>query len=460
MNTKSGKVIRLGGGGGFASDRIDAALELVEKGNINYLCSDSLSENELSLVTMRKLQDQSFPGYDTMLQIRMKDILPVALRRKVKIIGNMGSTNPVAAAKYVSAKAKELGHKVKVAAITGDNVREYLMSGDFITIEGSRPIRDFGDDLVAAHAYVSSIGIERALREGAEIVLTGRVGDAALFLGALRYEFNWAEDDWDSLAIGTMVGHQLECAGQLTGGFYADPPYKTVEQAYKLGFPIAEVHDNGDVFFTKVQGTGGVVSVGTCKEQALYEVHDPANYKHAEVTVDLSKVDFQQVEKDRVKMFGVRGKPSPDTLKVALGVREGYFSTTTIWFAGPGAKERAEWGRQVLYARFDYLGYRPDALGIFLMGVDGVYGNAPGVPKNTNPWEVGLRVAARSHNKEELETMMLETAARLSTNGPAANTCEHTTWSVRDVVAYYHTFIPRESIKLEITYVEGSQWRK
>lgn len=455
MSKASGKVIRLGGGGGFAGDRIDAAVELAERGNIQYLCWDSLSENELSLVTMRKLSDPSFAGYDTMLESRMKEILPPAITHKIKIISNMGSTNPIAAAEYVSERLKELGHKMRVAAVVGDNVRDYLLKGDFVTVEGRKSIREFGETLVAAHAYAPGVGIEQALGDGADIVLTGRVGDSALFLGALRHEFKWSETDWDKLAMGTMIGHQLECAAQLSGGYFADPPYKVVEQGYKLGFPIAEVHANGEVYFTKTEESGGVVSVDTCKEQALYEVHDPANYKHAEVTVDLTGVDFQQAGKDRVQMLGVRGKPAPDSLKVALGVREGYFSTTTIWFGGPGARARAEWARETLYARFDYLGYKPDALGIFLMGIDGMYGNAPGVPKNTDPWEVGVRVAARSHNKEELENVMLETAGRMTTNGPAAPSCEHGSWSVREVVAYYHTFIPRDAIDMNVTFMES-----
>jgi hypothetical protein len=455
MSKTSEKVIRLGGGGGFAGDRIDAAVELGEHGNIQYLCWDSLSENELSLVTMRKLSDPSFPGYDTMLERRMKEILPLAIAHKIKIVSNMGSTNPIAAAEYISQELKELGHRLRVAAIAGDNVRDYLLKSDFVTVEDGKLIREFGESLVAAHAYAPSVGIEHALCEGADIILTGRVGDSALFLGALRHEFNWSETDWDKLATGTMIGHQLECAAQLSGGYFADPPYKVVEHGDKLGFPIAEVHANGEVFFTKTDESGGVVSVDTCKEQALYEVHDPANYKHAEVTVDLSAVNFQQVSKDRVQMFGVRGKPAPDSLKVALGVREGYFSTTTIWFGGPGARTRAEWARETLYARFERLGFKPDALGIFLMGIDGMYGDAPGVPKNTDPWEVGVRVAARSHNKEELEIMMLETAGRMTTNGPAAPSCEHGSWFVREVVAYYHTFIPRDAVNLKVTLMEN-----
>lgn len=450
------KVVRIGGGGGFADDRIDAALELVEKGNLNYLSFDALSENELSQVAMKKLSDPTHPGYDRMLEYRMGRILPMALKNGVKIISNMGSTNPVAAAKYIAGLSAKLGYKgIKVAAVTGDNVLTYLKSckESYITAEQHKEVKSFGEDLIAANCYVPSYGIYEALEAGAQIICTGRIGDSAVFMGALRYEFGWALDDWDNLALGIMVGHEMECAGQLTGGYFADPPYKDVPNPFKLGFPLAEVYENGDVIFTKVEGSGGMVTEDTCKEQALYEVHDPANYIHADVIVDLSHITFEQLKKDRVLMRGIKGKPAPEKLKVALGVKEGYFSTATVWFAGPGARTRAEWARQMLYARFDHLGFQPEALQIFLMGIDGVYGQAPGVPKNLDPWEVGVRVACRSLNKTEVEDIMMETACRMSTNGPAAGTCEHATWFVRDVVAYYHILMPREIIETKMEVV-------
>ena len=433
MINQKQKIVRIGGGGGFADDRLDAAVELIERGNIDYLSFDSLSENELSQITIRKLEDPTIPGYDRCLEMRMKEILPAALKHNVKIVGNMGSTNPIAAAKYISRKCKELGYdNIKVAAVTGDNVREYVLNGEFYTVEGHKLVSDFGDRLVAAHAYSPCDAVVEALKEGAFIVLTGRIGDAAMYMSALRYEFGWAADDWDNLAKGIMCGHMAECAGQLTGGYYSDPPYKDVPNPFKLGFPIIEMHENGNVFFTKVEGTGGAVTVDVCKEQTLYEVHDPANYKHAEVIVDMSHVNYIQCGRDRVQMVGIKGKPKPDTLKVAMGVKDGYFSTATVWFAGPGARSRGEWARQMLYARFDHLGFKTDALQIFLMGVDGVYGNAPGVPKNLDPWEVGVRVACRAQDKETVEAIMEETAARMSTNGPASGTCEHATWFARE----------------------------
>lgn len=448
------KTIRIGGGSGYAEDRVDHAVDMIENGNLDYICFDSLSENELSQVTNKKLLDPSLPGFDTYLERRMQRVLPAALKHGVKIIGNMGSTNPPAAAKWLARRAGELGYPdIKVAAVSGDWVLDYLRSSDAVTVEEGKPVRDFGDALITANAYVPSHSIVEALANGADIVVTGRVGDSALFLAALRHEFGWKADDWDRLAVGMMVGHQLECAGQLSGGFFSDPPYRVATDLHRLGFPIAEVDETGQVIFTKLEGSGGLVSVDTCKEQALYEVHDPANYIHADVVVDLSGIDFEQVGPDRVRMSGkISGRPAPERLKVSIGVREGYFTHSYAWYAGPGARARAEQARDMLYARFDYLGFKPDACKIFLMGIDGLYGNAPGVPRDFEPWEVGVRLAVRGKDPAELLEMVREATANLSTNGPAAVSCESSVPYVREVIGYYHALIPRDAVTTTIQY--------
>jgi len=450
------KKVRIGDGSGCAEDRIDAAVEMIERANLDYMCFDSLSENELSALTIMKLKNPEAKGYDIQLEDRMGQVLPAALEHKVKVIGNMGSTNPVAAMEYVSGLAIKLGYKgIKVAAVTGDNVRDYLLnSRDIYTVEGHLPVHEFGDKLVAANAYISSSPIVEALKNGANVVLTGRVGDSGLFLAPLRYEFGWAENDWDNLARGIVVGHQLECSGQLTGGYYADPPFKVVENIHRIGFPFADVYDNGDIFFSKTEGTGGLVSVDCCKEQIIYEVHDPSNYIHAEVIADISGVNFEQVAKDVVKLTGVvKGKPAPEKLKVALGVRNGYFATSQIWYGGPGARGRAEETRKMLYARFDYLGYKPDVLSISLLGINAMFGDAPGVPKNTDPWEVGVRMAARGQNPKELLDMVRETSKHVNTSSMAGGSCAQSMPAVREVVEYYSVLIPRDAINAKITYM-------
>lgn len=452
------KVIRIGGGGGYAAIHLDPALELIEKGNIDYICFDALSENELSLVTMNKLKNPSAPGYDMQMEKRMKQLLVPAMKNNVKIVSNMGSANPIGAAMWIANFAREQGLSgVKVAAITGDNVRADLLAGDFRAAENNKLISEFGDDLIAAHAYISCESIVEALAKGANIVVTGRMGDAAMFLGPLCYEFGWKKDDWDNLAKGTMIGHLLECAALLTGGNFCDPPYRVVENMAHIGFPIAEIHENGNVFLTKVEGSGGCVTVDTCKDQWLYEITDPYNYKHADVTVDITQAGFEQVGKDRVKITGrIIGKPSPDMLKASMGVRDGYLCQSTVWYGGPNALRRAQLAKEVYEERFRFRGFKPDVYKLFLLGIEGLYGNAPGVPKaeDLNLWEVGLRLAARGQDLNELEEMVHELTGRLCEIGPYGETCESFAFQHRTVVKYYHTFIPRDLIKAQITYVE------
>lgn len=450
------KTVRIGSGGGYAAAAMDPALDSIKYGDISYICFDSLSENELSLVALEKIKDSSIPGYDLQLEKRMKKLLKPALDHKVKIIGNMGSGNPVAAAEYIAGQVKALGYTgVKVAAVTGDNVREFLLASDYKTVENDRPIRDFGDKMLAAHAYIACDGIVEALEHGADIVVTGRMGDAAMYLGALRYEFGWAADDWDKLALGTMVGHQLECEILLCGGNFTDPPYKYTPQLWRAGYPIAEVGEDGSVIFTKPEGTGGMITVDTCKEQWLYEIVDPFCYKHADVSIDITKAHFEQIGKDRVRLCGpVVGSPYPDTLKVAIGVQDGYYTQATIWVGGPGALGRAKFARDMLNARFAHLGFRPDVYKLFLLGIEGLYGDAPGVPKDLDPWEVGIRFAARGQDRAELEEMVHEATGRMTGLGPAGITCESFSLQLRDVVKYYHTFIPRDVIEMKVTYVE------
>jgi len=455
---RSGKsFIRIGSGSAAAEDRVDPAVELIEKGELDYICFDSLSEQELSNVAMYRLKNPEHKGYDLSLHKRMSRVLPAALKHKVKIIGNMGSGNPVAAAEYCRDAAEALGYKgIKIAAVTGDNVLEYLRDSEtHRTVEQDKTIKEISEHLIAAHAYIPCTGIEEALASGADIVLTGRVGDSGMYLSILSYEYGWKSDDWDNLAKGICIGHLLECGGHLSGGFYADPPYKVVPNMHKLGFPYVEVHDNGDVFFSKVKNSGGLINVDICKEQMIYEVHDPENYIHPEVIADVSRVNFEQVGVDRVKLTGtIAGKPAPAQLKVNLGVFAGFYCAAIVWYAGPGAKTKAQLARDMLYARFDYLGYKPEQLRISIMGMDGLYLNAPGVPKDIEPWEVGVRVSARHYDKEELFYMMTETCANMSTNGPAGTNGEQPAWAPRESVHYYHTFIDRDVIDIKVTYLE------
>ena len=318
------KTIRIGAGAGFSGDRIEPAVELAERGKLDYLAFECLAERTIALAQLQKLANPAL-GYDPLLEARMRAVLPIARRNGVRIITNMGAANPWAAGQKVAAIAAELGViGLKVAVVEGDDVTEVLRGSDLVLMETGERIADLGARLVSANAYLGVAGIVEALARGADVVITGRAADPALFLAPLVHAFGWALDDWEKLGRGTLAGHLLECAGQITGGYFADPGVKDVAGLARLGFPLGEIDADGRVVITKLDGTGGSVSLATCKEQLLYEVHDPEAYLQPDVIADFSGVAMQAVGTDRVSLSGARGKPRTGKLKVSVGYRDGF----------------------------------------------------------------------------------------------------------------------------------------
>ena len=289
------KTIRIGSGAGYSGDRIEPAVELAEKGDIQYLGFECLAERTIALAQQQKLKDPD-AGYDPLLEPRMRAVLAICKSKGIKIITNMGAANPTAAAAKTVEIARQLGIEgLKVAAVVGDDVLDACKRGNYPLLEIEGRVADLGNRMLSANAYLGAEPIVEALAAGADVVITGRVGDPALFMAPLIHEFGWAMDDWDRLGKGAVVGHLLECAGQITGGYFADPGVKDVAGLARLGFPIGEVSEDGDLVITKVPGSGGAVTEATCKEQLLYEVHDPKQYLQPDVIGDFSKVTVTQI---------------------------------------------------------------------------------------------------------------------------------------------------------------------
>lgn len=451
------KSIRIGAGGGCAEDWIQPAVDLVREGNLDYICFDSLSESEISAVAYSLVHDAGAPAFDRYLDERLRRILPDAVRNGTKVIGNMGSVNPLAAQQHTLEIARELGLVgLKVAAVYGDNVLELAELQDLTIDRTGQAVAQLGEALISAHAYVPVDPIVEALAAGADVVLAGRVGDGAMYLAPMMYEFGWATDDWDKKALGLIVGHEMECAGQLSGGYFADPPYKEVPDLALIGYPIATVTADGDVEFSQLDRAGGAITVDTCIEQLLYETHDPSHYIHADGIVDFSDIEFVQSGPNRVRIAGtVRGKPAPAQLKVALGIVDGYIGACTVYYGGVGAYRRASLARQVAQRRLEYIGIDPAKLDIRLIGVDALYG--PGRISEEladQLWEVGLRVAIRTESAVEAEVASTVGAINMSLNGPASVTTGHGVRDgmVRQAISYDAVFIPREVVTARQTW--------
>jgi hypothetical protein len=445
------KTIRIGGGAGYSGDRIEPALELAEKGRLDYLVFECLAERTIAIAQQARAGDPN-AGYDPLLVDRMEAVLPACRHHGTRIVTNMGGANPAAAASVVRRVAAGLGLRgLKVAAIVGDDVLDEMRRGAFVLAETGLPVRALGDALVSANAYIGAEPIVLALAAGADVVLTGRAADPSLFVAPLVREFGWAVDDWPMLGRGTLVGHLLECAGQITGGYFADPGIKDVPSLDRLGFPLAEVAADGSAVITKVAGSGGAITLATCKEQLLYEVHDPARYVTPDVVADFSGVSLLADAPDRVRVDGANGRARPGLLKVAVGYRDGYIGEGQISYAGAGAAARASLARSIVTARLDAIGVQASELQCDLLGCDAIHGRAT-PPRESEPYEVRLRVAGRCRTRRDAERIAREVEA-LYTNGPAGGGGAMKT--VREVLAIGSTFIDREHARCDVLLEEA-----
>ncbi|CCD91158.1 conserved hypothetical protein [Bradyrhizobium sp. ORS 375] len=434
--------IRIGAGAGYSGDRIEPAVELAERGALNYLVFECLAERTIALAQQARMKDPD-AGYDPLLAARMQAVLPICRANNVRIITNMGAANPLAAAEATRAIARKLGLAgLKIAAITGDDVLEPLKTSD-VALDTGDTITALGNRIVSANAYVGAQAIAEALAAGADIVITGRAADPALFLGPLIHEFGWAMDDWDRLGQGTVVGHLLECAGQITGGYFADPGLKDVPGLARLGFPIGEVREDGELIVTKVSGAGGCVTAATVKEQLLYEIHDPAKYFQPDVVADFSQVAIEQLGPDRVRVSGGRGTPKTGLLKTSVGYLDSYVGEGQISYAGPGAVARGRLALDIVRERLALTGVAVSELRCDLIGLNALHGEAH--VEGREPYEVRVRVAGRTETMAEAIRIGNEVET-LYTNGPAGG---GGAWkSAREVIAVASCLVPEDAAKL------------
>ncbi|MCR5468141.1 MAG: DUF1446 domain-containing protein [Lachnospiraceae bacterium] len=412
------KTIRIGSGAGYAGDRLEPALELIEKGNIQYISFECLAERTIAIGQQAKLKDPT-KGYNGLLEHRMTKAIPLAAKHGVKIITNMGSANPEAAAKVCAQIAKDAGLSgIKIACVLGDDLLPQIDKFmDTEVWETKRPLKELDGEIVSANAYMGVEGILKALEGGADIVITGRVSDPAIFMAPLIYEFGWALDDWDKLGKGTNIGHLLECGAQVTGGYYAEPTKKDVPGVGHVGFPIIEVNEAGEYFVTKVPEAGGMVTVDTCTEQMIYEIHDPSKYLTPDVVADFSKVTFTQVDKDKVKVEGATGREKTDTFKCSVGYRDCYIGDGEISYGGPGCVARGKLALDIVKERLELVAPNAfDELKFDIIGCNSIYWNPDF--KYNEPSEVRVRVAGRAKTKAVADIIANEVEA-LYTNGPA-----------------------------------------
>ncbi|WP_041323485.1 acyclic terpene utilization AtuA family protein [Saccharomonospora viridis] len=435
-----GTTVRLGAGAGFAGDRIDPAVDLARRGGLDFLIFECLGERTVAAAHARRLSDPS-TGYDPLLAARLRAVLPHTHRGGTRVVTNSGAANPEAAGELAARVAAELGVPSRIAVVGGDDVLDIVRRVDPVVWETDAPLSACPEELISANAYLGAAPVVEALEQGADVIVTGRLADPALFLGPLVHTYGWDADDWELLGAGTAVGHLLECAGQLTGGYFADPGTKPVPDLARLGFPFADVAADGTAELRKLADTGGRLDTRTCAEQLLYEVDDPTAYLTPDVVADFSEVTFTGTGENRVRVSGASGRPRPDQLKVSLGFRGGWLGEGQISYAGPRALDRARLAADVVRERLVRVhGVDESAIRVEYIGAGAAF---RGLVVDPQPFEVRLRVSARVPEPDQAEVIGWEVES-LYTNGPAAG--GGVTRTTRETVVVRSCLLPRQLV--------------
>ena len=437
--------MRIGSGAGFGADRLDPALRLIEQGRLDWIGFECLAERTLAQAQTARAADPA-KGYNRYLEARLRACLPAMARNGTRLITNMGAANPAAAGRAAAALCGSGGPSV--AYVEGDDVRHLIDDTTKLADTGGT-VADVGTPVISANAYLGIEQILPAIDSGAAIIITGRVADPSLFLAPLAHSYGWALDDWKRLGGGTLVGHLLECAAQVTGGYFADPGYKDVPGVEDVGFPLAEVDADASAIITKLDSDGGLVDARTVKEQVLYEVHDPARYLTPDVTADFSGVALREDGRNRIGLSGASGMARPDNLKVTVAFDGGLIAEGGISYAGPGAADRGRLAADILRHRLrDIAELRVD-----LIGVASLHASAESVRRNTpsGSADVRVHVTARTEDADTADRVLWEVEA-LYTCGPAGG--GGVRGGVRRSFTTHDAYIPRDAISIRTEVIQ------
>ncbi|WP_201739533.1 acyclic terpene utilization AtuA family protein [Glutamicibacter sp. HZAU] len=445
------RTIRLGAGAGFAGDRIDPAVELAQHANLDYLIFEVLGERTIAAAHARRIGGTGV-AYDSLLERRFQATLAHSRKSDTTIITNGGAADPEAAGQMALRVARAAGLLgTKVAVVTGDDVLEVIRALDPVLWETGKPLSAEDMELVSANAYLGAEPIIEALNAGADIVIAGRVADPALYLAPIAYEHQWdLANDWDLLGNGILVGHLLECAGQITGGYYADPVIKPVPDMETLGFPFADVARDGSALLSKLDHCGGSLTTRTAAEQLFYEVADPHAYVTPDVVADFSKVQLSEAGENTVRVHGAGGHRKPEQLKVTLGFKGGWIGEGQISYAGPRAYERAQLAAEIVTHRLVAIhGMSAESISVEYIGAGAAL---RGMSTNQEGIEIRLRVSARVDQWDHADAVGWEIEA-LYTNGPAAGGGVRR--SIQEVLAVRSCYIPREFVQTKVQVEEA-----
>jgi|HubBroStandDraft_6_1064221.scaffolds.fasta_scaffold22159_4 hypothetical protein len=453
--------IRVGNGAGFWGDNLDAPRRLCEAGRLDYLTLEYLAELTMSILAHQKSRDPSAGWVSDFGDVVDDLIHSLQTQPGLKLVTNAGGMNPHGCA---AAIARRLGQKglagITIGTVTGDDLfprlDELSRAGEpFANFETGQSVDAIRDRIVSANAYLGAAGIVEALARGARIVVTGRVADASLTLGPAIHEFGWDWRDWDRLAAATVAGHLIECGAQCTGGMFS--AWRPEIALGDVGYPIAEIADDGRVAITKPATNGGSVTVGTVAEQLVYEIGDPAHYLTPDVDTDFSHVRLLQTETDRVEVSHARGAAPPETLKVSIAYQDGFMASATVVLCGPNATQNARAAGTIILNRLAHAGVKPARTHVEILGAGDTL---PGMPitGDSRPWDVVLRVSAADPSRSVLDRFVREFAPLVTAGPPGVTGYTGGRAKPRPVLAYWPTTVSRTHVQPEVDVKTAEEW--
>ena len=450
--------IRIAAGQGFWGDLPDAPVRQVEGGPIDYLMLDYLAEVTMSIMQKQKARDPN-AGYARDFVPLMKQILPACVERNIRVTANAGGVNVEGCAKAVRDVALDLGlaGKLRIGIVTGDDIMgkldELLSRGfELRNMDTGEPLSTVRERIQSANVYLGAAPMVEALDRGAQIVITGRATDTGLTLAPLMHEFGWTPDDWNKIAAGTIAGHIIECGAQCSGG-NCQYEWRSVPSLANVGFPIVEAAPDGTFVVTKHERTGGWVIIPSIKEQLVYEMGDPHSYITPDCVADFTTVRLEYEGRDRVRVFGIEGRPATGTFKVSISYSAGYKAVGTLVYSWPEAYEKAWAADRILRARLDRLGLKFDQILTEFVGANATHGPLAGEPSPDLP-EVQLRVGVRGEDRQAVERFTKEIAPLVLTGPPGVTGFAGGRPKVEEIVAYWPALIPKEEITSHVEILE------
>ena len=446
--------IRIASGQGFWGDLPNAPINQVRMGPIDYLVMDYLAEVTMSIMQKQKLRNPDY-GYARDFVGVVSEILPEIAEKGIKVISNAGGVNPEACKEQILEAIEKEGYKdLKVAVVDGDNILQDLDNlieeGHLLNnMETGEPISSVKDDLLSANVYFGSRPIVEALNKGADIVVTGRVTDTGLTLAPMIHEFDWSFEDYDKMSAGTIAGHIIECGAQVSGGNFTD--WQEVDEFVDIGFPIIEAQADGSFYVTKHEGTGGLISEKTVKEQLLYEIGDPTEYITPDCIADFTSVNLKETDSNRVKVDGIKGRPKTDTYKISASYNDGYKLSSTLVYSWPDALKKAKRAGEILQGRADALGLDYDDFRVEYVGVNGC-SEQPITEEllETAHEEVQMRVSLSGSNKDDLNRFGKEVAPLILTGPSGVTGFAGGRPKASGIVAYWPALLDKDAVSSRV----------